>query len=173
MPIRQAMFETNSSTSHAFVIKDGNIIKPDLTKEEIDTGIIHVYPDIDDNNTFVKWVDDDDPYYQYIKDFKSKLSYVMTSIIDHQLCGENIRQSDISESDVNDSENECFVMLKEVVKDTLGMQLIFHKESNDHWDPWGCIDASCGEADENDIFSSKECLKLFLFSDKSYVESFG
>lgn len=143
--VRKSVFETNSSSSHAFAMGRGDVVSMPFSKEVLTEGIFTVYQ----NDYGWEW-------YRYYSS-PEKIRYLVTLVLN----GNSYRES-VS------GENTYLNMLSKVVKEHTGVILQYDAFSK------GGIDHQ-SSINENGrvmgVFDSERLLKSFLFDDTAYIQT--
>lgn len=132
---REKAFETNSSSTHSITLGFGNhLVDPKSLVD--DSNVITIFP-----GEF-GWGPES------FTDFSTKASYVLTDNVpyDHK---------------DNNPSNPMLDMLKEVISEYTGAEVVFQRGSGDFY-PWGYVDHQ-SSGTSSDSIVTKEDMRRFLF----------
>jgi len=143
--IRNAVFETNSSSSHSISVSDVN------SDELMDNVMV-----MDENDNVVVEPGEFGWEEEVYNDSVTKASYMLTYIKNY--CG--------------DRESEFEEMLKDVIKEQTGCNDVIFNESGDKYYNYGYIDHQSSSNDQlHWVFENKETLRQFIFNRESILET--
>ena len=143
--IRNAVFETNSSSTHSISVSE-------LNSDELMDNVMFMNGD---DNVVVEpgefgWEQ------EVYNDSATKASYMLTYVKNY--CG--------------DKEEEFESMLKDVIKEQIGCDDVIFNESGDQYYKYGYIDhQSSGNNAYHFVFENKETLRQFIFNKESILET--
>ena len=143
--IRNAVFETNSSSSHSISVSEVN------SDELMDNVMV-----MDENDNVVVEPGEFGWEEEVYTDSVTKASYMLTYVKNY--CG--------------DKEAEFEGMLKEVIKEQTGCNDVIFNETDDKWYKFGYIDhQSSSDNQLHWVFEDKETLRQFIFNRESILET--
>jgi len=143
--IRNAVFETNSSSSHSISVSEVN------SDELMDNVMV-----MNENDDVVIEPGEFGWEQEVYNDSVTKASYMLTYIKNY--CG--------------DREEEFESMFKDVIKEQTGCNDVILNESGDQYYKFGYIDHQSSSDDQlHWVFESKETLRQFIFNRESILET--